>query len=261
MSIDSRPAEHHRRSGGTATSVAVATAGRVLRQLRHDHRTVGMLFAVPLLLLTLLYFMFSGEHQVFDRIAPIMVAIFPFTIMFLITSIAMLRERTTGTLERLMTTRARPADLLVGYGLAFGAAACVQAAVVVTAAYTVFGLSSAHGASGVVAVIGLAVLTALMGVGLGLLCSAFSRTEFQAVQMLPVVVIPQLLLCGLFTPRGSMSGFLQAVSDVLPLSYAIEAVQSVGVDAARLWRDAGVLSGCVILALALAAATMRRQTR
>ncbi|GGL89739.1 ABC transporter permease [Nakamurella endophytica] len=242
-----------------SAAVVPATAGRVLRQLRHDRRTVALLVLVPLLLLGLLRWMFQEEPGAFDRVAPIMVAVFPFTVMFLVTSIAMLRERTTGTLERLMTTRTRPAELIAGYALAFAVAASVQAGSMVTVALAVFGLDGAGPAA---ALVGVAELTALLGVGLGLLASAFSRTEFQAVQMLPVVVIPQLLLCGLFVPRESMSSVLHAVSDALPLSYAVQAIQrSAGPDTAGLWRDVCILAGCVILALALAAATMRRRTR
>lgn len=256
-----RPKTTNPAHGRVGARILLATSRRVLGQLRHDHRTIGMLVAVPLLLITLLYFMFSGERATFDHVALVMVGIFPFTIMFLITSIAMLRERTSGTLERLMTTPARPVDLLGGYALAFGAAAAGQSLIVVGATYWLFGVHTAAGAG---VVVGIAVLTALLGVGLGLLCSAFARTEFQAVQMLPVVVIPQILLCGLFIPRDSMKGWLTGISDVLPLSYAVDAMQQAGTYAemtGRLWRDLVVIAACVILALGLAAATMRRQTK
>jgi ABC-2 type transport system permease protein len=180
--------------------------------------------------------------------------------MFLITSIAMLRERTSGTLERLMSTRTGKGDLLFGYGIAFGTAAAVQAVVASTCAYLLYGMTTA-GSAGLVVLV--AVMTSLLGVGLGLLCSAFARTEFQAVQLLPVVVIPQILLCGLFVPRDQMAGWLQAVSDVLPLSYAVEALQQVGANAeptSTFWLDLVVIGGCVILGLVLAAATLRRRT-
>jgi ABC-2 type transport system permease protein len=180
--------------------------------------------------------------------------------MFLVTSIAMLRERTTGTLERLLTTPLGKLDLLFGYGLAFGLAAAVQAGVAVAAAYWVLGLDTV-GSAGLVVLI--AVVDAVLGVALGLFCSAFARTEFQAVQFLPVVVIPQLLLCGLFVPRAQMAGWLQAAADVLPLSYAVEALAQVGAhpDATTtMWRDLTVVAGAAIVALVLAAATLRRRT-
>jgi ABC-2 type transport system permease protein len=237
-----------------------ATAGRILRQLRHDRRTVALLVVVPSLLLGLLYYMFGEAGPAFDRIALIMLGVFPFVIMFLVTSIAMLRERTTGTLERLLTTPLGKLDLLFGYGLAFGLAAAVQAGVAVGAAFWLLGLDTA-GAVGLVVVI--AVVNAVLGVALGLFCSAFARTEFQAVQFLPVVVVPQLLLCGLFVPRGQMSGWLQAISDVLPLTYAVDALMQVGASAdptGTMWIDLAIVSGAAVVALVLAAATLRRRT-
>jgi ABC-2 type transport system permease protein len=246
--------------------ILAATTGRVLRQLRHDRRTVALLVLVPALLLTLVYYMYAdqptppGQPSMFDRVALVMLGVFPFVIMFLVTSIAMLRERTSGTLERLLTTPLGRLDLLFGYGIAFGLAAAGQAAIAAGVAYRVFGLTTAGSSALVIAI---AVVDAVLGVALGLLCSAFARTEFQAVQFMPVVVIPQLLLCGLFVARDEMAGWLQAVSDALPLSYAVEALQEVGAHAeptATMWRDLGVVAGAAVLALALAAATLRRRS-
>ena len=240
--------------------ITLATTGRILRQLRHDRRTVALLVVVPAVLLGLLYFMYDNAGPTFDRIALVMLGIFPFVIMFLVTSIAMLRERTTGTLERLLTTPLGKLDLLFGYGIAFGLAAAVQAGVAVGAAFWLLGLSTT-GSSGLVVLI--AVLNAVLGVALGLFCSAFARTEFQAVQFLPVVVVPQLLLCGLFVPREQMAGWLQAIADVLPLSYAVEALTQIGAHAdptGTMWRDLVVVAGAAIVALVLAAATLRRRT-
>lgn len=237
-----------------------ATVSRILRQLRHDPRTIGLLMVVPIVLMGLVYSMYAGAEPVTGNVLLIMLGLFPFVIMFLITSIAMLRERTTGTLERLMTTRSGKGDLLFGYGLAFGAAATVQGVVASVCAYLLYGMTTAGSVSLVVLV---AVCTAVLGVGLGLFCSAFARTEFQAVQLLPVVVIPQLLLCGLFVPRNAMANWLQVVSDFMPLSYAVEALQQVGAHAeptSTFWLDLVVVVGCVILALSLAAVTLRRRT-
>ena len=237
------------------------TTTRILRQLRHDRRTIGLLVAVPSLLLTLLYFMFDNQQQLFDRLALTMLGIFPFIVMFLITSIAMLRERTSGTLERLLTTPLRKTDLLFGYGLAFGVAAAIQASIVSGVAYLLLGLDTA-GNPGFVILI--AIANAVLGVALGLLASAFARTEFQAVQFMPVVALPQILLCGLFVARDQMVGWLQAISDVLPLTYSVEALQEVGRFAdptGTMWRDLAIVAGAVIVALIAAAGTLRRRTQ
>jgi ABC-2 type transport system permease protein len=240
--------------------ILVHTAGRILRQLRHDKRTVALLIVVPTLLLTLIYFMYEQQAGVFDRIALVMLGVFPFLVMFLVTSIAMLRERTSGTLERLLTTPMRKVDLLFGYGIAFGLAAAVQATIAATLAYVLLGLDTA-GSAGYVILI--AVANAVLGVALGLLCSAFARTEFQAVQFMPVVVLPQILLCGLFVPREEMAGWLQAVSDVLPLTYAVQALGEVGLHAEPttvMWRDLAIVVGAVLVALVAASGTLRRRT-
>jgi ABC-2 type transport system permease protein len=240
--------------------ILASTVRRVLNQLRHDHRTVGLLVVVPPLLLALLYYLLEDSPLVFQRIALTMLGIFPFIIMFLITSIAMLRERTTGTLERLLTTPMSKADLLFGYGIAFGLAAAIQASIGCAVAYLFLGLET-QGSVGLVILI--AIANAVLGMALGLLASAFARTEFQAVQFMPVVVGPQLFLCGLFVPREEMAGWLQAISDVLPMTYSVEALSEVGRFAeptATLWRDLGIVAGCIVLALVLAAATLRRRT-
>jgi ABC-2 type transport system permease protein len=240
--------------------ILASTTARILRQLRHDPRTLALLAVVPTLLLTLLYFMFDDTPGLFDRLALVMLGVFPFIIMFLITSVAMLRERTTGTLERLLTTPLGRLDLLFGYGIAFGLVATVQAAVTTALAYWLLDLDTA-GSPGWVVLI--AVTNAVLGVALGLFASAFARTEFQAVQFMPVLALPQILLCGLFVPRGQMVGWLQAISDVLPLTYAVEGLQQIGGYAeptGTMWRDFGIVAGAAVLALVLASATLRRRT-
>ncbi|WP_233517873.1 ABC transporter permease [Geodermatophilus marinus] len=247
-------------------ALTAATTGRVLRQLRHDHRTMAMLLVLPSLLLGLLYLIWSdlpappGQPSTFDRVGLTMLGILPFVVMFLVTSIAMLRERTSGTLERLLTTPLSRPDLLLGYGTAFGLAAALQATVTVTVATTLYDLDVAGPPWAVVLI---AVVNAVLGVALGLLASAFARTEFQAVQFMPVVVLPQFFLCGLLVPREQMPGWLQAVSDVLPLTYAVDGLQELGRSAeptGRMWVDVAVVAGAALVALALAAATLRRRT-
>jgi ABC-2 type transport system permease protein len=235
-----------------------ATTRRVLTQLRHDPRTVGMIAVVPSLLMVMLRYVFNST-ETFNRIAPALLGFFPFLLMFLITSITMLRERTSGTLERLLTTPMAKLDLLGGYGLAFSAVAVVQVVLAVLVS-TALGLSIAGSVGWLVVV---ALLDALLGVGLGLLASAFARTEFQAVQFMPVVVLPQLLLCGLFQPREEMSRLLQWASDVMPLSYAVDAVQRITYASTltgAYWRDVVVVLGSALAGITLAAATLQRRT-
>lgn len=240
--------------------ILASTTERILRQLLHDRRTIALMLVVPIVLLSLLYFMYEDQPAVFNRIALIMLGVFPFTIMFLLTSIAVLRERTSGTLERLFTTPMGKLDLLFACGIAFGLAAAVQAAVTAALAYLLLDLDTAGSAGWVIFI---AVTNAVLGVALGLFFSAFARTEFQAVQFMPVVVLPQVLLSGLFVARDQMAGWLEAISNVFPMTYAVGALMEVGANAettATMWRDLGIVVGVVALALILGAATLRRRT-
>jgi ABC-2 type transport system permease protein len=240
-------------------SRSLATARRVLEQLAHDRRSVALIVVLPSVLLVLFKGVFDGNQATFDRIGPQMLGIFPFTIMFLVTSVTMVRERTSGTLERLLTTPLRRHELMLGYGLAFGLAGLVQA--LVSSGAAVWGLDLGVQSPWVIVL--LAVVDALLGTALGLLMSAFAVTEFQAVQFMPLVVIPQLLLCGLLTPRDDMAGLLTGVSAVLPLSYAADAFSEAtrtGGLSGDIGRDLLVLVACVAAAIAGASLTLRRQT-
>lgn len=238
----------------------LATARRVLVQLRRDRRTLALLLVVPVVLLTLLRYAYDDVPQVFNHVGAPLLALFPFTTMFLVTSVAMLRERTSGTLERLLTTPLGRGDLLFGYALAFGLLAVLQTVIASAVTLGLLGLQVTGSAA---LVVGLAVLDALLGMALGLFLSAFARTEFQAVQFLPAVVLPQLLLCGLFAARDTMATPLQWLADVLPLTYAVDGMQELTRTSSLsgpLLRDLAVVAGASVLALSLGAATLRRRS-
>jgi ABC-2 type transport system permease protein len=238
-------------------SITLATTERVLRQLLRDHRTLALVLVVPPLLLALFRYVLDGQPDAFDRIGGPLVGLFPFISMFLVTSIAMLRERTTGTLERLMSMPIGKLDLLVGYGLAFAAVAAVQASLAAVVAFGLLGLDTAGSVGLVVAI---AIANSLLGMALGLFLSAFARTEFQAVQFMPAVVLPQILLAGLIVPRERMAEALEWAAAVLPLTYAYDALAQVTQTGDLDWVDIGVIVGCILLALGLGAATLRRRT-
>ena len=240
-------------------SVTLATAERVLRQLRRDPRTLALVLLVPPLLLTLFRYVFDGSQATFDRIGGPLVGIFPFTMMFVVTSIAMLRERTSGTLERLMSMPLGKLDLLLGYALAFAVVAVAQACIACGVAFSLLGLN-VNGSIAVV--IGLAVMNAVLGMATGLFTSAFARSEFQAVQFLPAVVFPQMLLCGLIAPRAHMTHVLYVASFALPLTWAYDALAHAvaGTGDAKIVRDALILLGVIVGALSLGATTLRRRT-
>ncbi|MET0525537.1 MAG: ABC transporter permease [Nocardioides sp.] len=239
--------------------ILFAVSGRVLTQVRRDHRTLAMLLVLPTLLITLLWWMFKDLGVVFDRLGPALVALFPFIVMFLVTSVTTLRERSSGTLERLLAMPMGKLDFLLGYALAFGLIAAVQSALAVAVSVGLLDLE-VQGPIWLLTVV--AVADAVLGAALGLFVSAFAQTEFQAVQFMPLVVIPQLLLCGLLIDRDAMPDLLSAISDLLPLSYAVDAMQHLTTSSStgEVWADLAVVCGFVLAGLALGAATLRRRT-
>ncbi len=237
-----------------------ATTIRVLEQLRRDRRTMALLLLVPIMLLALVRYTINADNLVYQRFAQPLLGIFPLISMFLVTSIAMLRERTSGTLERLLTTPLGKLQLIGGYAAAFALVATLQAVLLCVVAIRLLDLSIA---GSVTVVVVLAIANAVLGMAMGLFLSAFAATEFQAVQFMPAFVLPQLLLCGIAVPRSHMAQGLRWISDVLPMTYAYQ-----GFDAVRTTRgiagttvvDLGVVLGMTILALALGGATLRRRT-
>jgi ABC-2 type transport system permease protein len=240
--------------------ITSAFALRVLRQLRRDPRTIGLIVGVPCVLVVLLQQLFGRNSPVFQEIGTPLLGLFPFITMFLVTSITMLRERTSGTLERLMTMPLHKSDIVAGYSIAFALVAVVQATLVSLLALGLLGLDVA-GPNWLVVV--LAVANAVLGSTLGLFVSAFAETEFQAVQFMPAVVFPQILLCGLFVARDEMATWLRVISYALPLTYAYDALaRTAANDIHSVWFavDCLVVIGCIVLAVALGAATLRRRT-
>jgi ABC-2 type transport system permease protein len=228
-------------------------------QLKHDPRTVALIIVVPCVLITLLKYIFDAQPQAFNSIAPMILGIFPLLMMFLVTSIATLRERKTGTLDRLMTMPISKLDFIFGYALAFAVLAFAQACVV---SLVTLGLLGVTVMGGTLSVLLAAVLSALLGTSLGLLVSAFATSEFQAVELVMPIIMPQVLLCGLFVPRAAMVGWLQGASNVLPLTYSVDAMRQITQHVT--WtsvfvRDLIIVAGCVVLALVLGAITIRRQ--
>lgn len=242
-----------------------ATALRALRQIRRDHRTIALILVVPVVLITLLWWMFQdlpvppGQAPVFDSVGPRLMGLFPLIMMFLITSVTTLRERTGGTLERLMTMPVGKADLVFGYAAAFSLVAAVQGVVLVVYSVFVLGMDFAGPLWALMLII---VLDAVLGTALGLAASSLARTEFQAVQMMPAVILPQLLLAGLIIDRSAMPTALEWVSNALPLSYAIDAINTLAREssAGGIGGEVAVLAAFIAAALALGVATLRRRT-
>jgi len=240
---------------------AAATVRRVLHQLRHDPLTVALVLVIPIVLLALMRFVFPGE-ETFRRIGVPLVGIFPFMSLFMVTSVSFLRERLAATLERLMTLPIARLDLVAGYAGAFTLVAVIQTALTIGFG---FGVLDMHSARSVLLVAVVAVIAALAGAALGILSSTIARSEFQAVLWMALLVLPQVMLCGLLVPRDEMAGLLEAVSAALPLTYAYDLLDRIASGAplpfGRVALDVGALALGTVVPLAAATFTLRRSSR
>ncbi len=237
----------------------LSTSVRVLRQLGHDPRTLALLFIVPPMLLTILKYVFQNEPSTFNSIAPMLLGVFPMTMMFLITSVVTLRERTTGTLDRLMTTPMAKTDFIFGYAIAFSFLGFCQALI---SGGVMLGLLKVTVMGGVLPTLIAVVFAAFLGTSLGLFLSAFATSEFQAIQFMPAFLFPQLLTCGLFVARTSMAQPLQWFADIMPLTYSVDAMKQVTIHlgmTGEYVRDLLVVASFGIVALILGSITIRRQ--
>lgn len=240
--------------------MTLVTARRILYQLSHDHRTIALMLIAPIMLMSLLYWMFSDAEEIFNGIAPALLGVFPFVIMFLVTSIATLRERTGGTMERLMTLPIGKFDIIAGYALAFTVFGVLQS--IITSTFAIYVLDMSVPVSQWFVIL-IAAANTVLGVALGLLVSAFARTEFQAVQFMPVFVFPQILICGLFAPLSALPDALETIARAMPLTYAVDALNLATQNntvTGDMWRDVWVVCGFIVGALILASLTLRRRT-
>ena len=235
-----------------------AVVKRVLLQLKHDPRTLALIFLSPILLLTILKFVYWSNPHLFQQVAGSMLAVFPMLMMFLITSVATLRERSSGTLERLMISPLGKVEFILGYAEAFVLVSLLQAIVVSTYATWALGLKT-QGSQ--LSVIFVAMLSSTIGLAIGLAISTFAHTEFQAIQFMPAVLLPQLLLSGLLVPRQSMPRLLDDISNILPLSYAIDAIKKVISGQGSIVDDSLLILMFLILILVAGSLTLKRQTK
>lgn len=239
--------------------VTSATAGRIFRQLSHDKRTIALIFVVPSVLIALLRWLFSDNLMLFNSIAPALLGVFPFVIMFIITSITTLRERTSGTMERLMATPIAKIDLMLGYTIAFSVLAAIQALIASVLILYAFDLDIA-GHDWLLVFI--AIIAAMLGTTLGLFVSAFARTEFQAVQFMPAFIFPQFLIGGLLMPLSKMPDLLEKIAYTLPLTYAIDALNRTTTEVSisgEMVRDIVVVLIWIAVAIVLGALTLKRK--
>jgi ABC-2 type transport system permease protein len=233
---------------------SLAVAQRLLRGLRGDRRTVALVVVVPAFIL----FLFGEVFARTERVAPILLAVFVFFLTYLLTAVGFLRERTSGTLERVLATPISRTALVVGYVLGFGALAVVQALVLLLASVAFLDVSFAHG---VPAFLTFELLGALTALGVGILLSLFAENEFQALQFIPLVITPQVILGGTFRPVSQLPTYLEWPARAMPVTYLIEGMEYVVLDegsASNAWTAAGVLAAFAAVAITAAVLGVRR---
>lgn len=195
-----------------------------------------------------------------DLLGGPFVGLVVFFLVYVVTSVSFLRERSLGTLERLMASPLRRSEIVVGYMLGFSAVAVVQSVEVLVFSLWVLNI---YNAGSVALIFGIELLLALAAVNLGIFLSTFARSEFEAVQFIPAVIAPQMLLSGVIVPVVSEPGWLQVVSNVLPLTYAVNGLRAVmlegaGLGSSNVQLDVAVLAAFCVVTILAAAATLRR---
>jgi len=208
-----------------------------------------------------IYLYGGSNYDTLDYFGAAFVGLVVFFLVFVITIVSFLNERSQGTLERLMASPLRRGEIVLGYMLGFTVLALVQAAEVLVFALAILKIQN-HG--NVLLIFGMEALMAIAAVNLGIFLSMFARSEFQAVQFIPLVVVPQMLLSGIIFPVSSEPTALQYLSNVLPLTYAVNGMRDIMVKGADLtWStlqlDAGVVAGFCILLIVAGTATLRRR--
>ena len=196
-----------------------AVSGRIIRQIIKDRRSVALIILAPVLVMTLVGFSLFDERSILNRITPALLGVFVLFFTFLLTGVSFLRERSQGTLERLKITPVSRADLLVGYLLGFLLFAMLESVVIL--AYTVLVLPVTYQGE-IWQVFVVLVLLTIVAVSLGILVSTFAKNEFQVVQFIPLVIVPQIFLTGVVVPVEGMPWLLENISKVLPLTYAVD---------------------------------------
>ncbi len=208
------------------------------------------------------HYLYGGPgFDTLDYFGAAFIGLVVFFLVFVITIVAFLNERSQGTLERLMASPLRRGEIVLGYMLGFTVLALIQSAEVLVFSLAVL---KVHNQGNVILIFTIEALMALTAVNLGIFLSMFARTEFQAVQFIPLVIVPQVLLSGILFPVSTEPKPLQVVSDVLPLTYAVNGLRDVMVKGADLtWSslqlDAGVVAGFCVLLIVAGVATLRRR--
>lgn len=259
----------------TPTRGALPIAHRILISLRGDRRTLGLVLVVPALVI----YLFSEVFPTAAAVAPVLLGVIVFVLTYILTAIGFLRERTAGTLDRILVSPISRIGVVSGYVLGFGVLATVQSIVLLGSAVYFLDIEFQHG---VVLFFVVELLGALTALGLGILLSLFAENEFQALQFMPIAIGPQIILGGTFVPIEKLPDYLELVARVMPITYILQAMEyvvlggdgdterweflgegtdaalTVVVEAGEFWVAIGALCVFTLLFVASAGIVMRR---
>ncbi|MFD0697246.1 ABC transporter permease [Paenibacillus sp. GCM10027628] len=202
----------------------------------------------------------SADMAAFDNFGPVLIGFFVFFFVFLLSGVSFLRERTGGTLERLLATPLRRWEIVIGYILGFGIFTLLQATLIAWFATSVLGLMLV-GSFWYVLLI--TVLLALAALSLGTLISAFANNEFQMIQFIPLIIVPQVFFSGLFS-LDTMSVYLRWIGVIMPLKYGAEALRNIMIRGAgwdRIWLDVLVLAAFTLCFMILNIVALRKHRK
>jgi ABC-2 type transport system permease protein len=229
-------------------------ARRLLLTLRGDRRTLGLVLVAPVFIIYLFSEVFPNPQQV----APILLGVFVFVLTYLLTAIGFLRERTTGTLDRVLVSPISRGGLVLGYVLGFGVLAAAQSLVLLGSGIYFLDFTFEHS---VMLFFLIELLGALTALGLGVLLSLFAQNEFQVMQFIPVVITPQVILGGTFMPVEELPLYLELPARVMPITYILEAMDYVVLGEGRItdfWVAVGALCAFTMLSIVVAGVIVRR---
>jgi ABC-2 type transport system permease protein len=224
---------------------SLTVAVRILQQLKHEKRTLALMLIAPIAMLTLVYFIFSDASPMisFDAVGAAFLGVIVYFFVFLVAGINLLDERTTGMLGRLLVTPIRRWELVTGYFTGFGTVAVVQSALL--SLFYIYILDVTMQGSFLLALF-IIMLAAFNALTLGMLLSSVANNQFQMVQFIPLVIIPQIIFCGLFP----MTGVWDKVAHCMPLYYIARSLRNVvlyGKGFTAIWTDLAIVAGMAAL--------------
>ena len=236
----------------------LAIAARIAREIRRDRRSLALIIGAPIIVMSLIGFSFQDQKSVLNEVAPALIATMAMFFVFVLTGISFLRERSQGTLERLLSTAVTRSDLLLGYLAGFLIFALAQSIIILM--YTLFVVDVDY-AGKIWDIIAILLIVTIASVSMGIFISTFAKNEFQVVQFIPLLIAPQIFLSGMILPTSQLPKYFQVVSGALPLTYANRALRDImlrGTSLTDVSTEIGVLVLFAVGMLTAAVLTVRK---